>query len=101
MKGQLIALFLAAATPCLAQAPAQPAATAPAPKYSIQTTTLGELADNPQTKAIFEKYFPEVLHHPQFNEGLGLTLPEVVQYLPDVVTPPKLAAMDEELKAIP
>ena len=101
MKPHLIAIFLAIATPCMAQAPAEPAATAPAAKYSIQTTTLGELADNPQTKAIFEKYFPEVLHHPQFNEGLGLTLPEVVQYLPDVVTPEKLAAMDAELKTIP
>ena len=101
MKGHLIAIFLAAATPAMAQAPAEPAATTPAHKYSIQTSTLGELADNPQTKAIFEKYFPEVLHHPQFNEGLGLTLPDVVQYLPDVVTPPKLAAMDAELKAIP
>jgi hypothetical protein len=100
MKGQLIAIFLAAATPALAQAVVEPTVAA-APKYSIQTTTLGQLAENPVTKAIFEKYFPEVLHHPQFNEGLGLTLPDVVQYLPDVVTPPKLAAMDAELKAIP
>ena len=45
--------------------------------------------------------FPRSRWHPQFNEGLGLTLPDVVQYLPDVVTPPKLAAMDAELKAIP
>jgi hypothetical protein len=101
MKRRLIAFFLIAATPALAQAPAAPAATAPAPKYSVQTTSLGELADNPQTRALLEKYFPEVPHHPQFNEGLGLTLPDVVQYLPDVVTPPKLAAMDAELKAVP
>ena len=104
MKGHLIAIFLLAATPVFtsawAQAPAEPAATAPASKYSIQTSTCGELANNPQTRAIFEKYFPEVLHHPQFNMGLDLTLPEVVQYLPDVITPPKLAAMDAELKAI-
>jgi hypothetical protein len=97
MKGYLIAAFLLASIPALAQAPSEPAA----PKYSIQTSTLGQLAENPATKAIFERYFPEVLHHPQFNEGLGLTLPDVVQYLPDVVTPPKLAAMDAELKAIP
>lgn len=101
MKGHLIAAFLMAATPALAQAPAEPAAATPAPKYSIQTSTLGQLAENPVTKAIFERYFPEVLHHPQFSQGLGLTLPDVVQYLPDVVTPPKLAAMDAELKAIP
>jgi hypothetical protein len=32
---------------------------------------------------------------------LELTLPDVVQYLPDVVTPEKLAAMDAELKVLP
>ena len=101
MKSIVIALALLATTPALAQAPAAPAQTVPATKYSIQTSTLGQLADNPQTRAIFEKYFPEVLHHPQFNEGLNLTMPDVVQYLPDVVTPEKLAAMDAELKAIP
>jgi hypothetical protein len=100
MKRLMIAAFLLSASPVLAQAPAEPAA-APAPKYSIQTTKLGELADNPVTRPIFEKYFPEVLHHPQFEEGRDLTLPETVQYVPDIVTPPKLAAMDAELKALP
>lgn len=102
MKHLLIALTLLAATPAMAQAPAAPVETAPATtKYSIQTSTLGDLVANPATKAILEKDFPEVAHHPQLNEGLGLTLPEVVQYLPDVVTPEKLAAMDAELKALP
>jgi para-nitrobenzyl esterase len=99
MKGQLIAILLMAASPVLAQAPAAPAATI-TPKYSVQTTTMGEMVANPQTKALLEKYFPEVINHPQFNEGLGLTLPDIVQYLPDVVTPPKMAAMDVELKAL-
>jgi para-nitrobenzyl esterase len=99
MKGQLIAILLMAASPVLAQAPAVPAATT-TPKYSVQTTTMGEMVANPQTKALLEKYFPEVINHPQFNEGLGLTLPDIVQYLPDVVTPPKMAAMDVELKAL-
>jgi hypothetical protein len=30
-----------------------------------------------------------------------LTLPEIVQYVPDIVTPEKLAAIDTELKALP
>ncbi len=101
MKRLLIAALLVAATPVLAQTAAAPAATAAAPHYSIQTSKLGELADNPQTRPIFEKYFPEVLHHPQFEEGRDLTMPDVVQYLPDVVTPEKMAAMDTELKALP
>jgi para-nitrobenzyl esterase len=98
MRAHLTALFLLAASPAFAQTPAL---AAPAARYSVQTSTLGQLLENPQTKALLEKHFPEVAHHPQLNEGLGLTLPDVVQYLPDVVTPPKLAAMDAELKAIP
>ena len=101
MKKLVIALALLVAAPALAQAPTAPASTVPAPKYSIQTSTLGQLVENPQTKALLVKYFPEVANHPQLNEGLGLTLPDVVQYLPDVITPEKLAAMDAELKVIP
>ena len=101
MKHLLISLALMVASPALAQQAAAPAQTEAVPKYAIKTSKLGELLNDPQTKAIFEKYFPEVVHHPQINEGLDLTLPDVVQYLPDVVTPEKLAAMDTELKAIP
>jgi len=101
MKHVLIGLALLVASPAWAQESVAPAQTEQAAKYSIKTSKLGELLNNPQTKAIFEKYFPEVVNHPQINEGLDLTLPDVVQYLPDVVTPEKLAAMDTELKAIP
>ena len=101
MKHVLIGLALLVAVPAWAQEAAPPAQTEVAAKYSIKTSTLGQLLENPQTKALFEKYFPEVVNHPQINEGLDLTLPDVVQYLPDVVTPEKLAAMDTELKAIP
>jgi hypothetical protein len=101
MKHLLVGLALLVAVPAWAQETVAPVQTEVATKYSIKTSKLGELINNPQTKAIFEKYFPEVLNHPQINEGLDLTMPDVVQYLPDVVTPEKLAAMDAELKAIP
>ena len=101
MKHVLISLALLVAWPAWAQEAAAPAQAEAASKYAVKTSKLGELLDNPQTKALFEKYFPEVAHHPQINEGLDLTLPDVVQYLPDVVTPEKLAAMDAELKVIP
>ena len=101
MKHVLISLALLAASPAWAQEAVAPAQAEAASKYSIKTSKLGELLDNPQTKLLFEKYFPEVAHHPQISEGLDLTLPDVVQYLPDVVTPEKLAAMDAELKAVP
>jgi para-nitrobenzyl esterase len=104
MKPMLIALVAASllGAPALAQAPAAPAAAAPVPaKFSVQTSTLGQLLADPAAKAILTKDFPEIVNHPQLDQGLDLTLPEVVQYLPDVVTPEKMAAMDVELKALP
>jgi hypothetical protein len=105
MKRALIAhalpVALLAAMPAMAQPAAAPAQAQPAAKYSVQASKMGELLANPATLAIFEKYFPKVVHHPQINEGLDLTIPDVVQYLPDVVPPEKMAAMDAELKALP
>ena len=101
MKYTLVSLALILASPAMAQEPVAPVQSEAVAKYSIKTSKLGQLLDNPQTKVIFERYFPEVVHHPQINEGLDLTLPDVVQYLPDVVTPEKLAAMDAELKTLP
>jgi para-nitrobenzyl esterase len=97
MKIQLLALLLVAglAGPVLAQAPAG------TPAYSVATTSIGDLLDKPALKAIFEKHLPTIVSHPQINEGRALTLPDIVQYVPETVTPEKLAAIDTELKALP
>lgn len=102
MKPLLIVLVTATllGMPALAQEAAAPAAATPA-KFSVQTSTLGQLLADPAAKAILAKDFPEIVNHPDLDQGLDLTLPEVVQYLPDVVTPEKMAAMDAELKALP
>lgn len=106
MKKLLVALALIAAAPAFAQAPAAPAQTAPAQAapatpYSVQTTKIGTLLDTPALLVIFKKYLPEIVANPQVDEGRDLTLPEIVQYVPDIVTPEKLAAIDTELKALP
>ena len=88
------------ATPAPAT-PAPPAASAAAPTYSVATTTIADLLDKPALRAIFEKYLPDVVHNDQIDQGRDLTLPEIVQYAPDIVTPDKLAAIDTELKALP
>jgi len=98
MKKSLIALALLAglAVPAAAQAPA-----VPAPAYSVATTTIGDLLDHPALKAIFVKYLPDIANNPQIDQGRALTLQDIVQYVPDQVTPDKLAAIDMELKALP
>jgi para-nitrobenzyl esterase len=105
MKTRLFAVAIAAGLsmpvlvlPVRAQTPAAPA---PAPAYSVATTTIGDLLDKPFLRAIFNKHLPEIVANPQVELGRPLTLPEIVQYAPDVVTPEKLAAIDAELKALP
>ncbi len=100
-KIALIALALLTATlPALAQAP-NAATSAPAGKtFSVQTSTVGELLDNPAAKAIFAKYLPSVVANPQLELGRAMTLPDIVQYAPEI-TPDKLAAIDADLKALP
>jgi hypothetical protein len=99
MKTKLLALGLTAllALPALAQTPAP----APVPAYSVTTTTIADLLDRPVLRAIFEKHLPEIVVHPQIDQGRALTLPEIVQYVPEIVTPAKLEAIDTELKALP
>lgn len=90
------ALVTGLCVPVLAQEVA-----APVPKFSVQTSRMGDLVADPVAGPVFLRHFPEIVNHPQFNEGAHLTLPEVVQYVPDILTPEKLAAMDAELKALP
>jgi para-nitrobenzyl esterase len=99
MKKTLIAFAFMAlfVGPALAQAPTAPAATG----YSVTTTTIGDLLDKPALKAIFVKYLPDIASNDQIDQGRALTLPDIVQYVPDQVTPEKLAAIDAELKALP
>ncbi|HXB51970.1 MAG TPA: hypothetical protein VNU69_04350 [Rhizomicrobium sp.] len=101
MKNLLVALALITATPAFAQGPAAPAQTTPATPYSVETTKIGTLLDTPALLVIFKKYLPEIVANPQVDQGRDLTLPEIVQYVPDIVTPEKLAAIDTELKALP
>ena len=100
MRKTLIAFSLLAGltVSAMAQAPTPAPATTP---YSVATTTIGDLLDHPALKAIFQKYLPEIVANPQVELGRALTLPDIVQYAPDQVTPDKLAAIDMELKVLP
>ena len=97
MAGWIFAAALTlAAVPAMAQAPAAATST-----YTVATTKIGDLLDKPALKAIFVKYLPDIASNPQIDMGRDLTLPDIVQYVPDQVTPDKLAAIDMELKALP
>ena len=104
MKHALIGLALLTAMPAWAQEPAAPPsapAQSAATPYSVETTKIGTLLDTPVLLVIFKKYLPDIVANPQVDQGRDLTLPDIVQYAPDIVTPEKLAAIDAELKVLP
>ena len=95
------AALLVFSLPAIAQttlAPPPPAAGSAG--FSVATSTIGDLLDHPAAKAVFAKYLPDVVSNPQLDQGRGMTLPEIVQYVPDL-TPEKLSAIDADLKALP
>jgi hypothetical protein len=97
------AIVLAAALSgaAVAQTPAPSPAPAAATGYSVATTKIGVLLDTPALRAIFEGIFPDIVANPQIDQGREMTLPDIVQYAPDILTPDKLAQMDAALKAVP
>jgi hypothetical protein len=75
------------------------AATADAPKYTTDST-MGELLDNPSAHAILAKYLPDVVSSPQIDQGRGLTLKSLQQFLPNL-TDEMLKQIGDELAKIP
>ena len=95
--GLVAALALGAAA--VAQTPPAAPAAAPATGYSVKST-VGDLLDNPATKAVLEKYVPEVVSNPQIEQGRPFPLEGIAPYAPSL-TPEMLAKIDTDLKAIP
>jgi hypothetical protein len=76
-----------------------PTAGAATPYYSSKTT-IGELLDNPATKAVLVKYIPEVVSNPQIDQGRPYPLAGITEYVPEL-TPELLAKIDADLAVVP
>lgn len=103
MKATLIACLFAAipVLPVAAIAANPPAAASPAPAYSTSDTLIGDLIDNPATRAILDKYLPGFSTAEQIDMARGMTLKVVQQYATDTVTDETLAKIDAELAKLP
>jgi hypothetical protein len=64
--------------------------------FSIQTS-LGDLLDNEQTKAILEQHMPGISDHPQIAMGRGFPLAVVANFSGGLITQEMLAAVDADL----
>lgn len=84
--------------PLAAQAPA---AKAPA-HYSVETTLVGKLIDDPAAAEILKRLIPAVWANEQFQSlGRDLTLKAIQQYEPDSLSDANLAKIQAEFDKIP
>lgn len=95
---KLIAVSAALLAAPIALAVPAPAQTAAAPAtLSTESSTIGDLMDNPAAKAILVKHLPDVVAGDQIDMAKGMTLRDIQQYAADVITAEKLAAIDADL----
>jgi hypothetical protein len=92
----LAAGALSTAVPAFA---ADAAATA---HYSVSTTLVGKMLDDPAAAAILQKLIPTVYANDMFKTaGRELTLKAIQQYEPEALSDENLAKIQAELDKIP
>lgn len=103
MRNLILAAVFAgafAAAPAFAQPAADGAAPAASAAPSTAATPLGDLLDNPATRAVLDKHVPEMVSSPQIDMARGMTLKSLQPYAPNL-TDEKLAAIDADLAMLP
>jgi para-nitrobenzyl esterase len=89
-----------AATAQPAPAASAPAAAAAGDHYSVAATTIGTLLDDPAAKAVLVKHLPEMAKSDQIDMAREMTLKDIQQYAPDMVTDKVLAEVDADLATL-
>ena len=101
MRKVLISIALASLTATATPVFAQAAPTAQSAGYSVETTLVGKLIDDPAAAAILQKHIPTVWANEMFQSaGRELTLKAIQQY-ETVLTDEKLAEIQAEFDKIP
>jgi len=72
-----------------------------APQYTTEETVIGDLIDNPQTRAILDKHLPGLSTSDQIDMARGMTLKSIQAFAPDTVTDDALAKVDADLAKLP
>ncbi len=75
--------------------------TAVSSHYSTEKTTVGEMLDTPEIRAIVEEIFPQVLNHPLIDAGRTFRFIDAVPYMKDMITAEELDEFEARLEALP
>lgn len=102
VRSLVLATLVAVALPMTAPAFAADAAAAPAARYSVTTTLVGKMLDDPAANAVLKKMIPTVYANEMFQSmGRDLTLKDIQQYEPEALSEENLAKLQAELDKIP
>ena len=78
------------------------AAAAQSAHYSVATTLVGKLLDDPAASAVLQKLIPTVYANDMFKtSGRELTLKAIQQYEPEALSDANLAKIQAEFDKIP
>jgi hypothetical protein len=96
----LAATIFASSAQAEDKAAAPMTAEAAKPAFSTATTTIGDILDNAEAKAIVEKHLPGFSSHPQIDQARGFSLKVVQGFAPDQITDELLAKIDADFAAM-
>jgi hypothetical protein len=98
----LAGLIVCAAPALIVPSNAADSAAPPSAHYSVATTLVAKLLDDPAANAILKKMIPTVYANEMFQSaGRELTLKAIQQYEPEALSDENLAKLQAELDKIP
>jgi len=65
-----------------------------------QKITVGELLDNPASRAVFQRRFPHVMRHPMLRAARGMTLEQLVAFARKRIPPEEIQDTLAELRRL-
>ncbi|MEG1778808.1 MAG: hypothetical protein RR263_01805 [Oscillospiraceae bacterium] len=65
-----------------------------------RTVTIGELLDNPRSKAVLQKHLPKIVNNPMISLVRGLTMKEVLAQTKGYLPAKKVEEIIRELERI-
>lgn len=69
-------------------------------RYSMDKTTVGEILDTPELRAIVERLFPQVLNHPLLEAGRTFKFADAVPYMKDMIKDEDLDNFQDALEEL-
>ena len=70
-----------------------------APKASVESTTIGDLLDNPASKAVIAKDMPDLIAYPGLDQIRGMTLRAISAFPEAKLDDAKLKTIQADLDA--